>query len=274
MRWTRRLRRPVRLATAALIGFAIASGSGCVNPSFPTDLALNVLGTPHHESLEAEGRALVVLQHGLWRSSGALWRLERSLRDHGYDVLNTSYPSTRANIEDHAALLARNIEAHLERVEAPYESVHFVGHSMGGLVIRAYLATDGALDAESCVFLGTPQRGAMLAELDHDRWWYRLFLGTQAARQLRRSDPFQTELAAWGPVPAQRVGVLFGGKGDGEGWSSRIPGDDDGTVGAEEAQLLEATATKRLRLGHTRLSFSGEMVHEVLHFLETGRFIE
>jgi hypothetical protein len=90
-----------------------------------------------------------------------------------------------------------------------------------------------------------------------DKWWFRFLLGTEAARQLRPSDPFQAELASFGPVPAPRIGVIYGGKGDDEGWDERIPGDDDGTVGVAEAALPEATATKRLRIGHTRLRLEG-----------------
>jgi len=245
-----------------------------MNPSMPSDLAMNLPRSPHYAELEVQGRTLVVLQHGLWRSSGAMWRLSRALRAHGYEVLNTSYPSTRASIEEHAARLAKNIESHLAAVGEPYDEVWYVGHSMGGLVVRTYLGSEGALAATGCVFVGTPQRGATLAELDHDRWWFRLFLGTQAALQLRPSDPFHEELAAKGRVPAAHIGVLFGGKGDEEGWNARIPGDDDGTVGASEARLPEATATKRLRLGHTRLSHSRYTIHEILHFLSNRRFHE
>lgn len=265
-------KRLANLGLVAVVGFLIASAFGCANPSYPTDLLLNLPPAPRDDTLVTERRALVVLQHGLWRSSGAMWRLERTLRGHGYDVLNPSYPSTRQSIQSHAARLSLEIEKYLEQKTEPYEEVHYIGHSMGGLVIRAYLATDAALPATSCVFLGTPQRGATLAEVHADKWWFRFLLGTEAARQLRPSDPFQAELASFGPVPAPRIGVIYGGKGDDEGWDERIPGDDDGTVGVAEAALPEATATKRLRTGHTRLCASKAMIEEVLLFLSDGIF--
>jgi len=269
-----RTRKLTGALSALLIAYVVATAGGCMNPSMPSDLVMNLPRAPHYDELEVEGRTLVVLQHGMWRSSGAMWRLARALRAHGYEVLNTSYPSTRASIEEHAERLASHVDKHLARVEEPYAEVWYVGHSMGGLVLRTYLGSEGALPATGCVFVGTPQRGATLAELDQDRWWFQLFLGNQAARQLRPSDPFQERLAARGRVPAAHIGVLYGGKGDEEGWNARIPGDDDGTVGASEARLAEATDTKRLRLGHTRLSYSRYMIHEVLHFLSKRSFLE
>ena len=270
----RTLARPLVRGVAALAAtFIIVTAGGCMNPSMPSDLVMNLPRSPHYDELEADERVLVVLQHGLWRSSGAMWRLSRALQAHGYEVINTSYPSTRATIESHAERLAKKIDEHMADVETPYDQVYYVGHSMGGLVIRTYLKSEGALAATGIVFLGTPQRGATLAELDHDVWWFELFLGTKAARQLCLSDPFHAELAAKGKISAQHIGVLYGGKGDSEGWNPRIPGDDDGTVGASEAQLPEATATKRLPVKHTRLSFSKYMIHEVLHFLVNDTFL-
>ena len=67
-------------------------------------------------------------------------------------------------------------------------------------------------------------------------------------------------------------GVIFGGLGDGAGWNDSIEGDDDGTVGIDEAQLPEARDRIRLERGHTSLSFDDDSVRQVLHFLKFRRF--
>jgi len=265
----RRMRRIAGGLVTLLVLFLVLTAGGCMNPSMPTDLLLNLPGSPHYEELETEGRPLVVLQHGLFRSSGSMWRIERALEAHGYSVLNTSYPSTFDTIEAHAARLGKRLAKHLSKVEGEYDRVYYVGHSMGGLVIRTYLRSEGAIDAASCVFIGTPHRGATLAELDHERWWFRWFLGTKAAKQLCLSDPFHR---AGDHVPTKRIGVIFGGKGDGKGWSERIAGDDDGTVGSSEAQIEGQTDSIRLPMKHTRLGFSAQTVRQVLVFLKHGRF--
>lgn len=256
------------LGTTLAVFLGVVAG-GCMNPSLPTDLILNLPGTPHDQELEATERTLVVLQHGLWRSWGSMWRLERALEAHGYEVLNTSYPSTRAHIEDHAQRLAKHIEERVSHSKDPFTSICFVGHSMGGLVIRSYLQSEDARDAWACVFIATPQRGATLAQQNRDGFWFQLVLGTKSASQLAPSDPYYAELA---PLHCEHIGVISGGKGDDSGWSDKIPGDDDGAVGADEARLPEQTDAIRLRLGHTRLGFAAQTIRQVLVFLRHGEF--
>jgi len=254
-RWLR------RLATVGLLavgGCGVGVGFG-MNPSTPTDWLINLPGFPHEEGLEAaEPGILVVLQHGLWRSAASLGRLERALVDHGYRVLNPSYPSTDALIEDHAVRLAAAVRAEVER--EPARRIAFVGHSMGGLVIRCYLGQAGIEPADTVVFIGTPQRGAGLAAR-RDGLFFRLLMGDQAALQLRPGDPIYDSL---GPVPARKVVVIRGGLGDDEGFHAEIPGDDDGTVAVAETELAEAVAVHTLPIGHTRLSLSESVIRAVL----------
>lgn len=254
---------------AVAVGYGVGFAFG-MNPSTPTDWLLNLSSFPHIDEYEAEEPdTLVVLQHGLWRSASSLGRLERALRDHGYDVLNTSYPSTQARIEEHAARLAERLEAHLAERARPPARIAFVGHSMGGLVIRSYLARDDAVEPWAVVFIGTPHRGAVLATKRKGSMWFDLFMGDKSALQLVPGDPLY---GSFGPVRAERIGVVVGARGDGEGWNADIPGDDDGTVGAAEARLDAATDTVELAIGHTRISFAAATIRQILAFLRTGHF--
>ncbi|MGA0868468.1 MAG: hypothetical protein ACO3UM_06020, partial [Planctomycetota bacterium] len=58
--------------------------------------------------------------------------------------------------------------------------------------------------------------------------------------------------------------VIRGGLGDGDGFHAGIPGDDDGTVGVDEADLPEADAVHTLPIGHTRLSLAEDVIRAVL----------
>ncbi len=240
-----------------------------MNAATPVDWLLNLGRTPRWPELEATAPTLCVLQHGLIRSAHSLARLERTLRAHGYQVLNRTYWSTRARIEDHAASLARRLERKLAALGPPVPRLVFIGHSMGGLVIRAYLARPDARPAFACVFLATPHRGARLAVVRHKLWPIRLALGRNAPQQLLPDDP----LYSWLPAPrAQRIGVVLGARGDGVGWNRHLDGDDDGTVAVAEAQLPEAHDTVVLPLGHTRITTSPAMLRQVLWFLAHGHF--
>ncbi len=265
-------RRALRRWLPATVGaYVLLVVTGCCNPSTPVDWVMNLPPTAEYDDLHAaeDEPTLVILQHGIWRSSSALWRLERSLENHGYEVLNSSYPSTRKTIEEHAALLEKRIEARLAGREDNLPRLCFVGHSMGGLVIRSYLQRPDARRADTCVFLGTPHRGASLADAKKESWWFPLVMGDQAALQLSPSDPFYATL---GPVPCANIGTIIGGQGDDEGLSRKIAGDDDGTVGVAEAHLPEETGSVLLKTGHTRLSFTSEPIRMVLRFLKFRAF--
>ena len=227
------------------------------------------LGTfPHQKELAAsdDGKLrLVVLQHGLWRSAGSLWKLERALRAHGYRVFNRSYPSTTRRIEEHADALGKELGAELAE---PVDEVYFVGHSMGGLVLQAYLRHGDAPEPLASVFLGTPHRGAVLTDLRRDGFLFKLAMGYAASLQLSPGHSFnQREIRVPGAV-----GTIIGSAGDAEGFNDDIPGDDDGTVAVGEAHLDGEDDSVTLPLGHTRLSIDDRSIRQVLHFLKHRAF--
>jgi len=237
----------------------------------PFDVAVNLIGTTHDEALEdnPDQPTVVVLQHGLWRSSFSLWRLERALRDHGYEVLNVSYPGTQESIEQHGRRLGKRLDEFLRKRARARPRLCFIGHSMGGLVIRSYLAQAGARKADLCLFIGTPHRGASLVDKRKEGILFRIFMGTKASLQLSPGNEFFSTLPQ---LACPEIGVILGARGDGEGWNEDIPGDDDGTVGKSEAQLPEQTDLCILPIGHTRLSCAAMMIEEALNFLTKGSF--
>jgi triacylglycerol lipase len=259
--WTWR----VLLALLLLYGGALLCG---MQPAVPFDVALNLWPAPAvDDALRAPAAGkprLVVLQHGLWRSPWALWRLERALREHGYAVLNPRYPSTRARLEQHAERLRDAIESWVKANGEP-EEIAFVGHSMGGLVIEEYLRRPDARSPSRCVYLATPHRGAVLCDLRKHWWLFRLVMGSEAALQLSPGDPFHRQ-----PIPfVERSGAIVGSLGAG---NASIPGDDDGTVAVGEAALAGAADTVTLPFGHTGIAAADATIGQVLHFLHDGRF--
>lgn len=265
---TSRRRRVARLAwrggAAVVLAYVVSVVCG-MPVAWPFDCLVNAGGVEVVPALRlpADGRRrVVVLQHGIWRSSYALLRLQRTLQAHGYEVHNLDYPSTMARIEEHAARLALGVE----RVFAggPVDELSFVGHSMGGLVIQEYLRSPSARPAATCVFVATPHRGAALAGLRGHWFLFRLAMGTSAALQLSPGDPFHQRPIAM----AGRTGTIVGDVGEG---NPSIPGHDDGTVGIAEATLPGADSVT-LPLGHTAIAYDRRAVREVLTFLRTGAF--
>jgi len=246
----------VGVTTAMLLGYAI---------SWPTDWLITLGSAPHEPALRAPDdgkRRVVVLQHGLWRTEASMNWLERTLREHGYEVWNPGYPSLRGTVEEHAARLAAVVET-IHR--QPVDELSFVGHSLGGLVIEEYLRRPDARPVQWLVHLAVPHRGALLADLRKHWFVFRLVMGDKAALQLSPGDPLHEK-----PILRQeRAGVLIGTKGVG---NASLPGDDDGTITLAEADLPFARDRLVVPFGHTRITLSREVAHEVLHFLRHGAF--
>lgn len=264
-----RVRRWLLRAWLALFGVAIAFATGVVlgGPvTWPFDVCYTLgpgVDAPELHA-PADGKVrVVVLQHGLWRSAASMWRLQRTLEAHGYEVLNPGYRSTRGRIEGFAEQLHAAIEARAARGKVDEWS--YVGHSMGGLVIEQYLRRTDARAPHACVYLGTPHRGAVLADLRRHWLLFEIAMGTGAAVQLATGDPLHQQPIPFGACSGTVVGDL------GERNPS-IPGHDDGTVAVGEATFVGAADSITLPVGHTGITVARAVQRQVLQFLRRGAF--
>lgn len=262
-------RRWRRLALAGFGALLLGAGVGVLAGwpvAWPFDVLMNLGRVPEHPELRApaDGKVrVVVLQHGLWRTAASLGRLERTLRAHGYEVLNPGYASTNATLEAHAERLAAAIAA--RSAAGPVDAFAFVGHSMGGLVIQEYLRRPDSVVPWACVYLGTPHRGAVLADLRKHWFLFRWAMGDLAATQLSPGDPFHQRPIPWAACSGTIAGELVED-------NPSIPGEDDGTVAVAEATFAGAAASVTLPFGHTRITFAEPVLEAVLHYLRLCTF--
>jgi pimeloyl-ACP methyl ester carboxylesterase len=207
----------------------------------------------------------VILLHGIFRSSKAMSRVQERLEKDGYLVVPFDYPSTRVDIAASAKMLGQVVES-LEGVE----KISFVAHSMGGLVVRAWLGQGGDERARCLVMMGTPNKGAEVADILRDWHLYRLILGP-AGQQLVAD---QSGAIAKLPVPEIPFSVIAGGKGTPDGYNPLIPGDDDGLVAVSSAYLEGAEDSMTLPVLHSFLPFNADVIDAVSLYLKTGAFRE
>jgi pimeloyl-ACP methyl ester carboxylesterase len=211
----------------------------------------------------ADEREMVVVLHGLGRSKVAMWYLATRLSDAGYRVERIGYRSMRDTPEQ---ILADMDKQMAECCIDKSPKLHFVGHSLGGLLIRAHLAKHSYANLGRVVLLGTPNRGTEIVDNLRHKWWFQV-LGPVARSLGTDAGSFPNTI---GP-PDYPLGVVAGKK-TGLSNEALLPGDDDGLVSVESTRIAGMTDFVVVETGHSAMRYDAEVVAYVSRFLKTGRF--
>lgn len=211
-----------------------------------------------------QGGHVVMLVHGLGRSSGAFSVLEDSLRREGYETANVNYPSTRLGIAEHAD----NLEHIIETLEGA-ETLSFITHSLGGLVVRDLLARESAwrerIAVHRLIMIAPPNKGSQIADRLQALPAYRWLTGESG-------QGLTTEAAARLPVPEIEFGIIAGGRGNANGFNPLLPGDNDGLVTVAETALHGAQDFLLVGTTHGLIDDHPQTIDATLAFLRGGRF--
>ncbi len=216
--------------------------------------------------LEPMSGKVVILVHGMGRSSKSWPKLSKRLEEAGYQVIAFDYPSTRCAISDSAEYLAKVIRG-LEGVD----EINFVCHSMGGLVIRAYLANHSDDRIARMVMLAVPNLGAEMADIVVKWPLYQWVCGPGGCELVTDGQGLIASL----PTPEFEFAVIAAGKGNEAGYNPLISGDDDGTVTVASTRLPGATDFLQVNgLLHSFLMFDNRVIDATVRFLDEGRLRE
>ena len=205
---------------------------------------------------------LIVLLHGLWMHGLEMGVLRRRLQANtGMRSVAFSYPSMRGGLAEHVRRLLEFARRH------EVEQMHFVGHSLGGLVILDALRATNDLPPGRAVLLGTPLQGSLAARGMASRLPFgRAMLGMTAYQELVHGTPRQwsgrRDLGVIAGSYSVGLGRLFVGRNV----------ESDGTVLVSETLLPGAADHIVLRTSHTSMLFSAEVAAQTAHFLQQGSF--
>lgn len=224
-------------------------------------------------ALVAEGRIpphagpTVILLHGLGEGRDSMRPLAEHLET-AVDaaVISFGYASVTAKLDDHGAALAE-VVAGLPAT-AP---VSFVGHSLGNIVVRRWLAMAAPADRERVhrvVMLGPPNQGSRLARMAAGLWGLADHVEGSARELVFDWSRVAPRLA----VPACEFGIVAGGKGDDTGYSTLLAGDDDAVVCVDETRLPGARDFLLVPVHHAAMMRDPAVQRATVSFLKTGRF--
>jgi pimeloyl-ACP methyl ester carboxylesterase len=208
-------------------------------------------------------RVIVVFVHGLWMTGVDMALLRRRVRQCGFAVKQFSYPNIRADVKANAGRL----QQFLSRIDA--DTIHLVGHSLGGLVIRQFLHDCSGQDlchkVGRIVTLGTPHQGSLVARAMATYTLFKYFLGQSFHNGLDGHVP------PW--QGSHELGVIAGSLNIGVGrLVSSFSGVSDGTVLLDETRLEGMTDHVTVPVSHTVLLFSSQATRQVCAFLHHGHF--
>lgn len=200
--------------------------------------------------------------HGLGRTRASMTLLAERLEWAGYDVTNVDYDSRGGTLAEHAETLAAEVSACC----AAAARVHFVGHSLGGLVIRRYLADTPPESLGRVVLLAPPNQGSEVAD-----WFREQELGHLLGPAGRGLGTGETGIPASLPPPEYEVGIIAGNRSLNPIGSALIPGPDDGMVGVDNTRIEDVPLIVVPRT-HTFLMNDRFTTEAVIAFLRTGAF--
>ena len=212
-----------------------------------------------------EGAETVVVVHGLGRTATSMALLVARLQEAGYRVVNFGYPSTKEPIEELVARLDEAVTACC--AEAP-EGVHFVSHSMGGILVHRYLAGRESGHLGRVVMLSPPNQGSEIIDAFADSPLLPIVLGPSGAALGTDGDGIAFRLDSVN----FRLGVITGNRSMSPIGSWIIPGPDDGKVAVERARSEGAADFLVVPATHTFIMNRRDVADQTTHFLRDGRF--
>jgi pimeloyl-ACP methyl ester carboxylesterase len=215
----------------------------------------------------AQAAECVVLLHGLVRSADSMRPMQEALEGAGFQTANVDYPSREEPIEVLAPVaVGEGLDACLGN--SAVDTVHFVTHSLGGILVRQYLSTQDIPELGRVVMLGPPNQGSLAADRLRAAPGYD-WLNGPAGRQLGKGEesvPLRL------PAADFEVGIIAGTRTIDPVTSAFLPDPDDGRVSVEDTKLDGMKDFVVVAHSHAFMMRAEDCIALTIRFLRTGRF--
>ena len=205
----------------------------------------------------------VVLIHGYGRSDTAMWRLAQKIESVGYHVQRVDYSSLTQDIDGIKAEVFGQID---ECCADRSQKVHFVGHSMGGLLVRSYLGERTVENLGNVVIMGSPNKGTPVVDRYESSWWF-AFGGPAVKSLSANGSAFLDSLQP----PYYNLGVIAGDK-ENASHEHILEGKDDGLVPLESTKVTGMKDFIVLNTSHSMMRYDDEVAAQTINFLKHASF--
>ena len=208
----------------------------------------------------------VILLHGLCRTSHSMSKMRRALEEAGYTVWNVDYPSRSATIPKLAEdAIGKALE---ETRQNGATKIDFVTHSMGGILVRSYLARYKIPDLGRVVMLAPPNQGSEVVDKLGRFRLFKWINGPAGNEMGTDKDSLPNQL---GPANFP-LGIIAGDRSINWINSLLIPGPDDGKVSVKRARLDGMTDFIVIHATHPLIMRNREAIRQTVAFLQKGKF--
>ncbi len=210
----------------------------------------------------------VVILHGMGRTHHSMDDMQEELTKAGFHTVNYGYPSTKSDIE---TLAREHFPKALDKCQQfDPTAVHFVTHSLGGIVLRMAIQQYRPANLGRVVMLSPPNRGSPLVDTLKDWWLYEWINGPAGQQLSTAADSVPNKL---GRVDYS-VGIITGDRqAFFDAWfSSKIPGEDDGKVSVEGAKVDGMSDFLVVHESHPFIMDDAYVQRQTVYFLNHGTF--
>ena len=208
----------------------------------------------------------VVLLHGLARTANSMNKLVAPFTDEGHQVVNVNYPSRKKTIEELAPLAVEQLGINQC---AENTTVHFITHSMGGILVRQFFESQSTERLGRVVMMAPPNQGSQVVDKLKNTPGYKVMNGP-AGMQL--GTDLQSVPSQLGPVRFE-LGVIAGSRTFNPILSQFLPDPDDGKVSVANTQVEGMDDFITLPVSHTFMMKKDSVIAQAVHFIKHGSFL-
>ena len=203
--------------------------------------------------------------HGFMRSASSMKKMEKAFQKQNYETHLWNYPSSSQTIEEHSQLLVTELQKYAQHHKG--EPIHFVTHSLGGIILRATLNHPDCPEEAKigrAVLLAPPNQGSSFARFLNRFKLMRKILGKKSGQQLLTTDTFDY----LGQFPEKLDVLIISGS---FGWNPIIKERNDGKVGISETALITPHRQITVLCGHSWIMYSNNVINHSLDFVSKNK---